>query len=94
MTISGANGSEATSDPRRDSAVVGTEWGASSDIVEKLAFDAVDHPLRPTGPVACRESPTVFAVADEIHGIADRVFLLHKRRLPAVLEVVAAVRHA
>ena len=34
----------------------------------------------------------MFAVADEIPWIADRVFLLHERRLPAVLEVVAAVR--
>jgi hypothetical protein len=33
----------------------------------------------------------MFAIADEIHGITDRVFLLHKRRLSAILEVVAAV---
>src|SRR4030095_16464768 len=79
-------------DPRGDSAVVWTEWGASSDVIEELAFDAVDYTLPPTRSVACRKAPTVFAVADEIPGIADRVFLLHKRRLPAVLEVVAAVR--
>src|SRR4030095_9004374 len=78
-------------DPRGDGAVVWTEWSASSDVVEELAFAPVDHPPSPTRPVACREAPTVFAVADEIPGIADRVFLLHKRRLPAVLKVVAGV---
>src|SRR4029434_3906791 len=77
---------------RRDSAVVGTEWGASSGIVEKLTFDAVHHTLHPTGPVARRESPTVFAVASEIYGIADSVFLLHIRSLPAILEVIPAAR--
>src|SRR4029450_6930969 len=74
-------------DPRGDSAVVGPEWGASSDVIEKLAFDTADNTLCPTGSVGCRESPTVFAVTDEIPGIADRVFLLHKRRLTAILEV-------
>src|SRR6185369_488864 len=34
----------------------------------------------------------VFAIANEIHGIPNRVFLLHKRRLAAILEVVAVVR--
>src|SRR4029450_907910 len=40
-------------DPGSDSAVVWTEWGASSGIVEELAFDAVEYTLRPTGPVGC-----------------------------------------
>src|SRR4029077_5481546 len=79
-------------DPRGDSAVVWPEWGASSDVIEKLVFDAADNTLCPTGSVGCRESPTVFAVPHEIPGIANRVFLLHKRRLTAVLEVVAAMR--
>src|SRR5688500_1744311 len=76
--------------PRRDGTVVGAERGASSGIVEKLAFDAIDHTLRPTGPIACCKSPTMFAVAGKVHGIVNRVFLLHKRALPAILEVVAA----
>src|SRR4029450_13197559 len=70
-------------DPRGNSSVVWTEWGAPGDVVEELAFVAVDDTLLPTGSVACREAPTMFAVADEIPGIPDRVFLLHQRRLPA-----------
>src|SRR4029077_16270975 len=70
---------------------VRTERCASSDIVEKLTFDAVDQAPLPTWPVACRKTPTVFSVADEIHWIADRILLLHKRRLPTILEVITVV---
>src|SRR4029434_7835605 len=79
-------------DPGSDSAVIWTEWGAPSDVIEELALDAVEYTLPPAGSVGCREAPTVFAVANEIPGIADRVFLLNKRRLPAVFKVVAASR--
>ena len=81
-------------DPRGDGAVVGTERGAAGDVVEELALDPVHHPLHPAGAVAGREPPAVFAVADELQRVADRVLLLHEGRLPAVLEVVAAVRRA
>src|ERR1051325_37767 len=53
--------------PRGYSAVVRTEWGASSGIVEKLAFDAVNHTLHPTGTIAGCKSPTMFSVTDETH---------------------------
>src|SRR4029453_17892912 len=65
--------------PRRDSTVVGAEWSTSSDIVKKVAFDPVDGTLCPARSVAGCESPAVFAIANEIHGIPDRVFLPHKR---------------
>src|SRR5262245_57501012 len=55
-------------------------------------LDPVDLTLHPAGPVARRESPTTFAVADKVQRIADRVFLLHESRLPAVFEVVAVAR--
>src|SRR5215510_2319818 len=77
--------------PRSDGTIVRAERGSSSEIVEKLAFDAIDFALSPTRPVARCESPTVFAVADEFHGVADGILLLHKCRLPAILEVVAVV---
>src|SRR5215510_3010888 len=77
--------------PRSDGTIVRAEWRTSSEIVEKLAFDAIDFAFSPTRPIARCESPTVFAVADELHGVADGILLLHKCRLPAILEVVAVV---
>src|SRR6476646_7624037 len=72
-------------DPWGYSAVVWPEWGASSDVIEEIAFDAIDLALRPTRPVASSESPAMLAVADEVERIPGRIFLLHKRGLPAVL---------
>src|SRR4029453_16719320 len=77
--------------PRSDGTIIRAEWRTSSDIVEKVAINAIDLAFKPTGPVARCESPTVFAITDEFHGIADGIFLLHKCRLPTILEVVAVV---
>src|SRR5215813_7969509 len=77
--------------PRSDGTIVRAEWRTSSEIVEKLAFDAIHFAFNPTGPIARGESPTVFAIADKFQGVADGIFLLHKCRLPAILEVVAVV---
>jgi hypothetical protein len=38
-----------------------------------------------------RQIPNNVRDTDEIHGITNRVFSLHKRGLSAILEVVAAV---
>src|SRR5262249_30094485 len=78
-------------DPRGNGAVIGAEWGAPSKVVEELAFDAVHNPFGPTRSVACRETPTILPVALEIHRIANRVLLLHRGCLAAVLKIVAAV---
>jgi len=78
-------------DPGSNGAVIGTEWGAASKVLEELAFDAVDDSFGPSGSVACRESSAVFPVAFEIHRIANRVLLVQEGRLAAVLKVVTAV---
>src|SRR5215472_13354976 len=75
--------------PRSDGTIVRAERGTSRDVVKKLAFDAIDFAFTPTRPVAGCESPTVFVVADEFHGVADGIVLLHKARSPASQEVVA-----
>src|SRR5262249_15763455 len=77
-------------DPRSDGAIVGPEWGAASNVVEELPFDAVDGSFDPTRSVAGRESPTVLSITHEVHRIVRGIFLLHKGRLPAVFEIVAA----
>ena len=77
-------------DPRSDGAVVGSERSAARDVIVELPLDSIDRPRDPAGPVACGEPPAIFAVALKPERVPDGILLLHERRLPAVLEVVAA----
>src|SRR5262249_58141675 len=83
-----SKGQRGQHNPGSDGTIVRAEWRTSSEIVEKLAFDAIHFAFNPTGPIARRESPTVFAIADEFHGVVDGISFLPKSRLPTILELV------
>src|SRR5581483_1801254 len=67
------------------------ERSATGDVVEELPLLSVYDPLHPSRAIARRKPPAVFTVADPLHRVVHRIRLLHEGRLPAVLEVVAAV---
>ena len=86
IVISGANGSEATTD---HGAIVPSSGpnGTPARVVEEAPLDAVDRSRRPR-PVARREPPAQFAVVGKATGFRIAYSLLDIGGPPAVLEVV------
>ena len=77
--------------PRSDCAVVGAVGRPAGDVFVELPLDLVHRSLHPARAITGREPPTVLPVALELQRVPDGVLLLHKGRLPTVLEVVGAV---
>src|SRR6202162_5472874 len=74
---------------RIDGAIVGPVGHATCGIAEKTAFPTVDLQCLETGPVVCRDTPTVLAIAFKPERITPCVFALHIRGAPAIFEIVA-----
>src|ERR1019366_8046070 len=74
---------------RIDGAIIGPVGHATCCIAEKTAFPTVDLQCLETGPVVCRDTPTVLAIAFKPERITPCVFALHIRGAPAIFEIVA-----
>jgi hypothetical protein len=73
----------------RDRSILRTEGRPARCIAKKAAARPINRQDRLSRPLACREPPTICAIALEPLGVSEGVFALHDRRSPAVLEVVA-----
>src|ERR1019366_5594775 len=74
---------------RVDGTVIGPIRHTARGIAEKTAFPTVDLQCLETGPLVCRDTPTVLAIAFKPERITPCVFALHIRGAPAVFEIVA-----
>src|SRR5262245_8160687 len=71
--------------------IIRPEWCPACYVIEELSAISASFKGAPAGTITGGKSPAVLAIALKLHRISDRIFLLHKRGLAAVLKIVTAV---